>query len=80
MPTVRAKFVCRSITQQQHWDRSKGNLHAVKLEPVTSGSKENEAFYAATPCGAIELSTLNAEAGQQFELGQEYYIDFTKAE
>lgn len=77
---VRAKFTCKSITRQQHWDKTKGDLVTVRLEPVSSGSPENAAFYAATPSGQIELSTLNAEAGNQFELGQAYYIDFTKAD
>jgi hypothetical protein len=78
--TVRAKFKVDSVTRSQHWDKSKGELHSVKLSPVTSGSKENEAFYAATPCGQFELSTLNEEAGKQFELGKAYYVDFTPAE
>lgn len=77
--TVRAKFKVHSITQQEHWDKSKGPLHTVKLQPVTSNSPENAEFYAATPSGQIELSTLNEAAGKQFELGKEYYIDFTPA-
>jgi hypothetical protein len=77
--SVRAKFVVNSIERKQHWDRSKGETQTIKLTPVTSGSEENNAFYAATPSGTIELTTLNEEAGKQFELGKEYYIDFTPA-
>lgn len=78
--SVRAKFVCKSITRQKHWDSSKGEIHSIKLEPVTSGSEENKAFYAATPGGSVQLDTLNESAGKQFELGKSYYLDFTEAE
>ena len=78
--SVRAKFTCNSITRQQHWDKSKGEIQSIKLAPVTSGSEENKAFYEATPSGEISLNTLNQAAGNYFELGKEYYIDFVKAE
>jgi hypothetical protein len=78
--SVRAKFKVDSITRTKHWDKSKGEIQTIKLSPVSSGSQENTSFYAATPSGQISLDTLNEEAGRQFELGVEYYIDFTKAE
>lgn len=78
--TVRAKFKVDSITRTKPWDASKGDLHTVKLTPVVSGSKENEAFYAATPCGSIDLSTVNQAAAKRFELGKEYFVDFTPAD
>lgn len=77
---VRAKFICQSITRRKHWDASKGDIHSISLTPVSSGSAENNAFYAATPSGEIKLDTLNDDAGKQFELGKAYYIDFTPAE
>jgi hypothetical protein len=49
------------------------------LEPVTSGSPENESFYKYTPGGKISLSTINADAAKQFVPGQYYYVDFTAA-
>jgi hypothetical protein len=77
---VRAKFVVNSIERKKHWDRTKGEeTQTIKLTPVVGGSEENKAFYAATPGGHIELCTLNEDAGKQFELGKEYYIDFTPA-
>lgn len=78
--SVRAKFVCQSVTRTQHWDKAKGEVQIIRLSPVTSGSEENKAFYDATPGGNIELATLNTQAGNYFELGKEYYLDFTKAE
>lgn len=78
--TVRAKFKVTSTTQREHWDSQKGHIHEIELAPVVSGSPENEKFYAATPCGAVKLQTVNHEAGTQFELGAEYYLDFTRAD
>ena len=76
---VRAKFHVTSITRTKHWDRSKGEIQTNKLLPVTSGSEENKAFFEASPSGSIELGTVNEEAAKVFELGKEYYIDFTPA-
>ena len=77
---ARAKFKVISLTQSTHWDVSKGLIHTVKLQPVTGNSPENAAFYAATPCGQIELGTINDEAANSFVIGGEYYVDFTPAE
>ena len=77
--SVRAKFKVVSTTQRQHWDAAKGHIHEIELSPVVSGSPENEAFYAATPGGAIKLQTISHEAGVQFDLGTEFYVDFTRA-
>ena len=78
--SVRAKFKCVSITRNQHWDASKGEIQTIKLLPVSGNSEENAAFYAATPGGSIELGTVNKAAGDAFELGKEYYVDFAPAQ
>jgi len=78
--SVRAKFSVQSITKTPHWDKSKGALSTIKLAPVVSGSHENKEFYAVTPSGEINLSTINEKAAEYFELGKEYYIDFTLAD
>ncbi|KWR88782.1 hypothetical protein [Cupriavidus sp. IDO] len=77
--TVRAKFKVTRLAQVEHWDKAKGHIHEVEMQPVTSGSKENEGFYAATPGGSIKLMTINDEAAKHFKLGAEIYIDFTPA-
>ena len=77
---VRAKFKVTSTTQREHWDKQKGHIHVIELSPVVSGSPENEGFYAATPGGSIRLDTVNHAVGAQFELGGEYYVDFTPAD
>ncbi|KVN25618.1 hypothetical protein WJ63_15930 [Burkholderia pyrrocinia] len=78
--TVRAKFKVTSTTKREHWDKTKGPIHEITLQPVASGSLENEEFYAATPCGQIQLGTINDAAAQQFALGAEIYVDFTAAQ
>lgn len=70
--SVRAKF---KVSHIQPGDEGA----TISLSPVTSGSKENEQFYKWTPGGSIVLSTINAEAAQQFSEGQEFYVDFTPA-
>lgn len=76
--TVRAKFKVEEI--RQHWWGAGKDVCTIVLHPVTSGSEENKAFYAATPNGKIELTTINAEAAATFKLGAEIYIDFTPAD
>jgi hypothetical protein len=51
-------------------------LYAAKMQPVSGGSDENKEFFAASPSGSIELSTVKAD---HFEVGREYYVDFTPA-
>jgi hypothetical protein len=45
-------------------------LHAVKSDP----------FGKYTPSGHIEMYIMNDEAEAQFEVGEEYIVDFTKVE
>ncbi len=68
--SVRAKFKCVSVLRSKDYA-------TVLLEPVVSGSKENESFYRWTPGGKVELSTINHDAANQFIPGCDYYLDFT---
>lgn len=70
--SVRAKFRCETILFN-------ATGAEVTLQPVTSGSPENEEFYKYTPGGSIKLSTVNLAAAQQFEPGNDYYVDFIPA-
>lgn len=79
---VRAKFCVTEITDVA-WGDSPPGLKNITLYPVGGAaggeSEENRAFYAATPGGAITLSVVNAAAAAAFEIGAEYYVDFTRA-
>ena len=80
---VRAKFRVTSITETENWNKERGPVKTIKLSPVYGNSDpnhENTKFFEATPSGAIELGCVNPDASGQFELGKEYYIDFTKAD
>ncbi len=67
---VRAKFV---VTH-----KSEDGGH-IELSVVTSGSKENESFFKYTPSGQVVLNVVNPSASEEFEKGDEFYVDFTKA-
>jgi hypothetical protein len=57
-------------------------LHSIKMAPVYGNgdlSHENTKFWNASPSGSLMLGTVNLDAAKQFELGKEYYIDFTPA-
>lgn len=57
-------------------------LRTIILVPVSytgNSDDENSRFWSASPSGEIRLGTINQTAWEQFELGGEYYVDFTKA-
>lgn len=73
---TRAKFYVSSLTKQKMGQL--GDIGTVVvLNPVMTGSKENEDFYKWTPSGKIEMGTLNEKSAGVFEIGKEFYIDFT---
>lgn len=51
----------------------------IYLEPVISGSVENDTFFKYTPAGQIELSLVNQELAASFIPGSEYYVTFEYA-
>ncbi len=71
--TVRAKF--KVILKDKSDDGYK-----ITMEPVISGSKENEDFFKWTPWGRLDFGTINESAASEFELDKEYYLDFSLAE
>lgn len=64
---VRAKFVCV---------QNDPNVGII-LNVVNDGSEENKSFFKYTPGGQVVLHILNPAAAEQFEVGKEYYVDFT---
>jgi hypothetical protein len=75
---VRAKFRVSSITEHDYVGR---RMKTIELTPVMSNDpgNENKSFWDATPSGVIKLGTVSMEAASQFDVGREYYIDFTLA-
>ena len=74
---VRAKF--KVINVEPLLQTTGETCYNITLIPVTSGSPENLNFYKWTPGWSILLSTVNGEAGRQFNVGDEFYVDFTDA-
>ena len=94
MATVRAKFKVDSIERQRCSVKGTekdangntiyvpGEVRSVKLTPVYGNgdpNHENTKFWNASPSGGIQLGCANLEAAEAFELGQEFYVDFTPA-
>ncbi len=74
--TVRCKFRCTEIAEREGWSGGPRVLYHAKFLPVGSGSPENEAFFAATPAGGLELATITT---MPFKVGEEYYLDISHA-
>ena len=80
MSPVRAKFVVVSLTKQTMWNGSTNEIGTtIKMIPVMNDSEENKQFYRYTPGGLVELGTVNADTAKVFEIGKQYYLDFTPA-
>jgi hypothetical protein len=75
---VRAKFKC--VEKGEAGSTTTDKHTKVILQAVTTGSEENKTFWRWTPSGRLEMSVLNTQAGTLFEVGKEYYVDFTPAE
>lgn len=92
--TVRAKFVVQSITRSMgsmpNGEKTEGGhavyvpteMWSIKMSPVYGNgdpAHENTKFWQASPSGSLELGTVNATAVAQFDIGKEFYVDFTPA-
>ena len=81
---VRAKFQCNSVTLAPSARKDSNNTWVTVLsktwrfDAVTSGSEENKRFFDSTPGGKVELFCVNPEV--EFELGKEYYLDFSSVD
>lgn len=75
---VRAKFRVNSI------EDFGGTSKCINMSAVYEGSlgpdEENKRFTKATPNGSLKMTVDNPYASEQFAPGDEFYLDFTKAE
>jgi hypothetical protein len=79
---VRAKFKVTSVEYtESYYEKGGPPLATISMTPVYSNDpeSENHKFWKASPSGQLKLGTINPEAAKQFELGKEYYLDFTPA-
>lgn len=90
--SVRAKFKCQRIERIQgsvpvvgedgKFTYAQGEVRTVHLDPVYGNgdpNHENTKFWQASPSGSIMIGCANLKAAEAFELGAEYYVDFSKA-
>lgn len=75
MDSVRGKFVLQ-VNSQNMWSPT---ARVLKFSAVCNGTEENQNFHKYTPSGVLEMTVDNPSALEFFELGKEYYLDFTKA-
>ena len=71
MAGVRAKFYVYEVAKTVGGGR-------VRLMPVTRGA-DNKEWASATPSGSIEMTIKNELAVDFFDVGEEYFIDFSRA-
>lgn len=71
MADVRAKFYVTEVGRT-------GYAGKVVLAAVTRG-EDNKVWSQATPSGGITLSIKNELAFEQFDVGDEFFVDFTRA-
>lgn len=72
---VRCKFRCYAVEKKLGWGEHQFH-YAAKFQAVTGGSPENESFFASTPAGSLEVSTLKVD---MFEPGKDYYLELEVA-
>lgn len=70
---VRAKFLCTEKIPSVS-----GDGYTISLQTVYSNSPINASFFKWTPFGQLQMGTVNPDAAAEFEVGKEYYVDFTK--
>jgi hypothetical protein len=81
---VRAKYRVDALelTKGYGKDGKPAVMTSVKMNPVmdTNPESENGKFFASTPGGEMRMATVNPSAAEYFELGKEYYLDFSKVQ
>lgn len=73
---TRAKFKCNSVSKSTGWGDHQF-IYTADFSVVMGNSEENKTFFASTPTGTIKMGTIKED---HFEVGKEYFIDFTIAE
>jgi hypothetical protein len=79
MIRVRAKFRCISATRTAHMPDQENLPVTYRFQPMYDDSVPEDQRYARyTPSGSLEMLVDNP--GVEFELGRDYYLDFTLVE
>jgi hypothetical protein len=76
---VRAKFICNTINHLPTTTPGDVCVH-IGLSAVYNNGEANRDWSKYTPAGSLAMTITNPSAIDQFELGKEYYLDFTPVE
>lgn len=72
--SVRAKAFVQSVTRRAH------NPGAIEVTfSAVSQGEENKVWSQYTPTFNLSMSIKDGPAAEFFELGKEYYVDFTES-
>jgi hypothetical protein len=77
MSKVRAKFFVKQIINHHNGDPNADQAGEVVLGPVYDDA--NKDWSKWTPQGEIKMTITNPAALDAFELGGQYFVDFTPA-
>ena len=78
-PVVRTKFRCTGISHI-FTGAADQSAATVVLVPVWEQDGVNRKWSKATPSGKHEMLITEPGCVEQFELGRDYYLDFTPAD
>jgi hypothetical protein len=76
MHTMRAKYRCNSVLFYGDPTNPDAGRQYTLTAVYDTGTEENRRFNKATPWGELKISVDNPAA--RLEVGEEYYLDFTK--
>jgi hypothetical protein len=74
MKTMQAKF------KVEYTVKTGDDSEVLIMAPVTTGSEENKSFAKWTPWGKLELGISNPNLVGTFNPGDEYIVEFIKAD
>lgn len=77
--SIRAKFRVIEKNNRASYQKDGKPTCVVVLAAVYGDTPENKTWAAATPNGRVEMNIDNPAAYDAFELGKEYFLDFTPA-
>ena len=80
MSKMRAKLVVQSVTKHQSGETLKFAAVGRKDAYPADGSDENNSFAKFTPSASCEMFVANPDLHGRFQPGEEFYVDFTKAD
>lgn len=73
----------RVINERGYPEYEPTEMRTICMSPVSANNDpahENTKFWEASPNGDLRLGCINLAAADRFELGKEYYVDFTPAD